>query len=158
MKVSAPFQYPIEYKYRRWLVLSSSFFFLPAALALSCQVPCLGVLSLGTGIASVNFWVYGESDWRLLLDKTVAYSTFLTYCWIGFGNVKETWIVLSYLALFFNVVYSYQLSCYRWQIGCSLWIRYHIIFHICLTIGKMLVIVDNSDTCRIVFFRNLLRI
>lgn len=145
------YKYPVLPIFRPFLVISSCFFFIPAFLAFNYHLPILGTMSFLTGIASIIFWAGGQPDYRLVLDKLAAYSTLVSYCWIGFMDQNifiHPWIIAVYIAILIMLRLTYKMSCYRWNNGKPDWVIYHIGFHISLTVGEIIVIFTVKKTCR----------
>lgn len=153
--VSKPsgFSYPVDILFRRCMIGSSLLFFIPAIRGFSCQTPFLGTLSLVTGCASIQFWWFGIPDWRLTLDKLVAYTTTICYISTGFLHVIHDDIHGQYIYPFLYVfccltaANAYATSCRKWNQGCSSWVLHHMLFHFLLSFGKWVVIDVSSQNC-----------
>ena len=152
-KENSGFKYPVSKFNCTCLVLSSSLLLIPAFRAFSCNVSVLGTVSLLIAIFSANFWYFGIDDWRLTLDKTAAYSGSLCYVAYGishivYDNIQGNYAYVAwYLLLSVSTISAYLMSNYKWKIGCSSWVFYHVGFHMLLTLGKFLVVEISSDTC-----------
>lgn len=146
-------KYPVNKFNCTCLVLSSSLLLIPAFRAFSCDVSFLGTVSLLIAIFSANFWYYGIDDWRLTLDKTAAYSGSICYVTYGishiiYDNIQGNYIYVAwYLLLSASTIFAYSMSNYKWNIGCSSWVVYHVGFHMFLALGKFLVVEISSDSC-----------
>lgn len=136
------FIYPVGLLQRNYLVFSSVLFFIPTLYSIFCQVFIpFGILSFFTGIASVNFWWFGEANWRLFLDKFVAYITATCYCVSGFLRVIENELnPIIYTIIILSAFLFYKISCKLWNEGNNYWVLYHVGFHIFLVIGKIIII------------------
>ena len=136
--------YPVSLHDRKYLVITSFLFFIPALRALYFQVPLLGTMSFLTGCASLNFWAFGLNNWRLTLDKTVAYSTTVCYYLTVFSHVirgiAKGPLLIAYLLITLCAAQSFSKSWEKWNMGCSTWIIYHMLFHVSIVIGNILVV------------------
>ena len=156
LSVKKPYEYPVNIIDRRYILCSSLLFFIPAIHSYSCKTPFLGFMSIITGIASINFWWFGIPNWRLTIDKTVAYSTTIIYILNGFLNVIRDDIKGNYIYPLFYIIIclfawnSYNMSCQKWDIGCPYWVIFHMIFHFFLSLGKFIVIEVSSEKCSLI--------
>lgn len=142
--------YPVKTSIRKYIVGSSLLFFIPAVYSYSCGTPLLGFMSFFTGIASVNFWLLGMPGWRLKVDKFFAYTTATVYVCTMISHVymkRNRWMALFYMLILYASKHSYAMSCKRWDSGCPFWFRFHVLFHILLTVVKMATIEVDSETC-----------
>jgi len=124
--------------------VSSTLFFVPAIYAyfLFKKLSWLGFLSSLTGAASIHYWWYGDPNWRLTLDKTVAYITALSYWNISiWQEIQSPANIIFPLTLTTIIAFlAYRTSCYLFYKGLPYWVYFHIGFHVSLGIGKCVVI------------------
>ena len=101
-------------------------------------------MSFLTGCASLNFWCFGEYNWRLALDKTVAYSTCICYYYVAVHQVmkklKEGSLIFSYVCVTLLIAKALSKSYEKWGKCCSTWVFYHMMFHLMVVVGQLLVI------------------
>lgn len=108
--------YPVSLHDRKYLIITSFLFFIPALRALYFQVPLLGTMSFLTGCASLNFWAFGLNNWRLTLDKTVAYSTTFCYYLTVFSHVStKVSLLMAYLLITLCVAQSFSKAWEKWN-------------------------------------------
>lgn len=136
---------PIPLKSRKYLMATSFLFFLP--IFLDSPPTFLRIMSFLTGCASLNFWYYGDYNWRLLLDKFVAYSTSVCYYSVAIhqavtGIVKGPMIFL-YIMITMFVGKALSMSYEKWGKGCPTWVIYHMLFHLFVATGKMVVLLNS---------------
>lgn len=139
--------YPVNKFHRNVIVASSLFFFIPAIRAYYCSTPLLGIMSVMTGCASINFWWFGIPNWRLTLDKIMAYSTTAVYLTTGLffqiinDDIQGNWMYpILYILIGISAATAYAMSCHKWKRGCATWVMYHVCFHFLLSSGKFLVV------------------
>ena len=151
------FSYPVNPIYRNYLIISSCFFFAPASYAIINAQYVLCFFSFTTGCASINFWWVGIPNWRLKLDKWVAYMTTIVYLSLGFYHTIQNYnngkylFPLLYLFFTFSSFNAYFLSCAKWEEGNHYWYYYHIFFHLFLSIGKILIIEEQCSMKEVIF-------
>ena len=95
-----------------------------------------------TGAASIQYWWYGDPNWRLTLDKTVAYITALSYWNISIWQEIQSPsnIIFSLTLTTIIALLAYRTSCYLFYQGFPYWVYFHIGFHLSLGVGKCVVI------------------
>jgi hypothetical protein len=129
----------------RWIVLSSSFFSLPA-ISIFAKNSMIGEpaktdanyfakLLIVTSLVSANYWRDSKRGWRRNSDLILAKITFSTGVYYGI-IYATTWPYI--IVLFFSIassLYLYGKSAKLIDKNDQNWVKYHFAFHICLAIG-----------------------
>lgn len=144
MNITSEFAYPVINIYRNYLITSSLLFFIPAFYGFYCNTFFFSITILFAGIASINFWWFGESNWRLILDKNIAYLTAFYY-FINIVNEKNYYYLLLYIIITLFAIISYNISCNRWNNKCKSWFIYHMFFHFLLSLCAFIIIDIKSN-------------
>jgi len=135
------------WKETRWLVLSSSFFILPAIYAYWYQLYFFtGILTL-TSIVSANYWRICSYSWRRNMDLVFAKVSFVVFFYNGIVYVKYTPYLITGYSGVILAMYCWYTSEKVFQSKDTNWWKYHFLFHCLLTLEQLMVlnsIVDSS--------------
>lgn len=149
------------WKDTRWIVLSSTFFSIPAIWHIynygmyvvfkregyiSSQgitdeneiyiqtVMYISVVLLVTTIISANYWRKATRGWRRNLDLVFAKFSFLTGCYYGFKYTTYGPYLVIVSCAFPILPYVYGQSTKLVSANNPIWVKYHFAFHLILTI------------------------
>ncbi len=118
-------------------------FILPGIYAFTTGDSWLGLISILTSLFSVNYWFHETNDLRYTLDSIMSRISFITFTYRAITYVKNPTILLYGWINWFVLVLSFALSRYHQRYGGPWWVP-HCLFHICTTIGQVLVIRGSS--------------
>ena len=137
----------------RWIVLSSTFFSIPAIwhltnyylyVASQCitdenekyiqTIIYISVILLTTSLISANYWRKATRGWRRNLDLTFSKFTFLTCSYYGFKYTTYYPYLIIVIGGSPMLPYLYWKSSKLISENNLDWVKYHFMFHIVLTI------------------------
>ena len=130
----------------KWIVLSSSFFVLPAANHLYYQTPetysVFPYMLVVTSLVSANYWRNATRGWRRNLDLVVAKITFATGFYIAVIYLQSIYTRIPLVIIFccFPVCYNGSTKCIN--AGDPGWVKYHFTFHIMLSICGAIILME----------------
>lgn len=134
--------YIAEWRETRWIVGSSITFSIPAIYAYSRHFYVNSALLVVTSIISANFWRKATYSWRRDLDLVYAKFVFTVFISQGVYYVRYTpYIIVSY-PLMITLAYCYYLSERYHTAKHPVWYRYHVAFHLCMTL-ELFMILDS---------------
>ena len=146
--------------YTRWIVLSSSGFFIPASYALNCKWYGQSFLLFATGVFSINYWRRATYSWRRNMDVLVAKIDLVFFAANGFYHVRSIYLVSSGSLTMMAAIYFYYASCRARETGQERdganWHKYHMAWHAFLIISLFIAMcgmkcctlpTDDTFTC-----------
>jgi hypothetical protein len=134
------------WKETKYIVVSSSFFMVPAIYGFYNNLYFLPGVLLFTTLFSVNYWRRATYSWRRIADKTFAKISFVIFCMYGFANVSRTVDVISIYSGLICLIYCYYMSLKSYNnndINSSntlIWWKYHLMFHIFVAYNQYVII------------------
>ena len=136
MKLIAP------WSQTKWITASSSLFLIPSGYAFSNNLYLEAFILASTSIVSMNYWRKSTYSWRRTLDLIYAKLSTIIFLYKGFAFVHYNninFIITGYTGLF-SIAYLYYMSDKSHREKYPYWYRYHVGFHIILTIEQFVVI------------------
>jgi hypothetical protein len=127
----------VEWKDSRWLVLSSAIFGVPAIYGFQKHAVFHSTLLLITSLVSMGYWVCAKHSWRRNLDICLAKTTAFIFMVSGIYKINTVYVCMFY-PVCLTLLYMYYLSAKYYQQN-PLWICYHFIFHVLLSMGAYLI-------------------
>jgi hypothetical protein len=125
--------YPLPYKYSKYLYLSSFLMGLSAIFALYFDEGIVSIYFFLLFLTSINFWRKPEYGLRHKLDKMLVYAGcfyFLIYIYFLIGEFyKIMWMNVFMCVLVFYAIE--HILCYS---GCTKWIVFHMAIHLYISI------------------------
>jgi len=118
-----------------YLVLTSSMFSLPILYALNYNLYLPAIISLGTCIFSINYWIKPNEDWRRKIDLFYAKITLIFYLIFAYINITTNYeLYLLYIGVITTILL--YISSYIF----NNWLPYYITFHIAVVLMKLYVL------------------
>ena len=143
LKKESVFEITRGWNQTKWIVLSSSFFVIPAANHLYYQTPetysVFPYMLVVTSLVSANYWRNATRGWRRNLDLVVAKTTFSTAVYIAakYVNSRTYRIPIVVLLCVMPILYNGSTKCVN--AGDPTWVKYHFAFHaLCSFIGSLI--------------------
>lgn len=133
-KKDSSFETSREWNQTKWIVLSSTFFSIPAIFAIHTQ-SILPYMLIATSLISANYWRNAKRGWRRNLDLIVAKITFGTGLYIAANYLQSNPHRISIIVIICCLPTCYNGSTKRVTIGDPAWVKYHFAFHVMLSIG-----------------------
>ena len=136
-----------EWKETKYIVVSSSFFMIPAVYGFYNNLYVLPLILFITSLVSMNFWRDAKYSWRRIIDRIVAKITFIVcyYHSIKYASMRLIFF-LQYAGLFTFVYYYYMSNKYH---GAPGWYKYHVKFHILCVFTQLMIVQCVADHKRI---------
>ena len=129
----------------KWLVLSSFLFSIPAIFAYYKKLYAYAYLLLLTSLVSANYWRIATYSWRRNMDLVLARISLFTFTSNGVLHVRYIpYMIVGYGGMC-GMVYSYDISGKLWEVNNPNWYKYHVLFHMIMTI-ELFIILDSMDT------------
>ena len=122
------------------LVITSSFFFIPAIYGFYHSINGLSLLTVGTALSSMCYWSNPESNIKLILDVTFARFSGITYFIYGYKYITTPLIRKNGYINSFLIMTCYISSNILYRLGRKEWIKFHMAFHFFTTVGKVMVL------------------
>ncbi len=131
----------------KWLVLSSSFYMIPAIYALINNLYYYFVLLFFTSFISANYWRKATYSWRRNIDLIYAKFTFLVFALnCIYYNIPRYYVIPLYIGVI-TFLYLYYLSEKLFKLKQNNWYKYHFMFHF-ISSCVQLIIIDNIAKIR----------
>ena len=125
----------------RWIVVSSTFFLVPAWYSYINRLYWLSCVLTSTSVISANYWKRANYSWERLLDRVFAKLCFIIFVVNGVVHLKgSTDCILGYSGLVL-LVYCYFMSCHSSNPN---WWKYHMTFHFITACSQILIIKNMS--------------
>lgn len=125
------------------LVISSTFFLIPCALAFAYKLQLHCVTSFVTSLISINYWIYAIHGWRRKADLIVSKISFAIYFITGCLYVRNPLLLAIGWSTAGIICYAYFQSHSAWEKDHNYWIYYHMLFHFSVAITKTVVILGS---------------
>jgi hypothetical protein len=122
-----------EWKETKYLVVSSSFFMVPAIYGFYNNLYVLPFVLLLTTFFSMNYWRHATYSWRRIADRTFAKISFTIFFINGVRHVP--YLISVYIGLV-GIIYCYYMS----QKCTLFWWKYHMMFHLCVAYNQLMII------------------
>ena len=122
-----------------YLITSSASFFIPCAFAIYQKKSIFATVSLLNTLISINYWRRPHmNDIAYKLDIVLTKIFGVYYFMYGFYNINNTLFrLLGYSNLW--IMFSlYNCSCVLYQKKSIYWHYFHMGFHFCVTVNKIL--------------------
>jgi hypothetical protein len=132
-----------EWKETKYIVVSSSFFMVPAIYGLYNNLYFLSLISFVISLISINFWRHATYSWGRIADRIFSKISFLIFLYysIKYASLR-IFFFLQYAGMF-TFVYFYYMS--NKHHNTIIWWKYHMIFHIFGVFTKLIIIKCVSD-------------
>lgn len=124
----------------RWITASSGLFLFSSSYALKNRLYLDAILLTSTSLISANYWRKATYSWRRTLDLIYAKMITLFYIYRGITYTTNYYMIVTGYSGMIGLGYMYYLSNKRYQEKCPYWYRYHVGFHVLLTMEQFLVI------------------
>jgi hypothetical protein len=126
----------------KWLFLSSFLFTAPAIFAYHLELYTYSYLLVLTSLVSANYWRVATYSWRRNMDLVLARISLFTFISNGVIYVRYIpYMIVGYSGMY-GMYYSYNLSGKLWDVKDPNWYKYHVLFHIIMTI-ELFIILDS---------------
>jgi len=135
----------VDWSESRWLVLTSSTFFIPTIYSFYCQLYGFSGISLFTTIISMNYWRRATISFRRDLDLVFAKISFVIYLIHGIYYIRGNRLFLFLPALIY-LLYNYYNSNLLYTEKKKEWINHHIWFHLMVLFEQMIIIESTSTS------------
>jgi len=126
----------------KWITLSSGLFLFSSGYAFNHSLYVDSIFLATTSIISANYWRKATYSWRRTLDLYVAKTMMTLYLYKGitYRQYNNNPIIITGYSGLFGLGYMYYLSNKKYSEYDPLWYRYHVGFHILLTIEQFIVL------------------
>lgn len=123
----------------KWIVVSSTFFSIPAIWQLTAksrdpQISTFSYMLIATSLISANYWRNATRGWRRNLDLVFAKITFATGLYIAAKYLHSIYHRIPIAVIFLLLVGCYNRSTKKVNSGNASWVKYHFAFHVLLSI------------------------
>ena len=124
------------------LTFSSAAFLIPALLAFSFQKYFLGIISVFTALAAMNYWRKAVFGWRRTIDMSMAKLATVIYLGHAFAYAKT--LLFAGVSIFLTccVFYTYTTVSQLIIQKSKTWLYYHATFHALVTLGQLVILFE----------------
>jgi hypothetical protein len=122
------------------LLYSSSLFIIPTIYGYYNKKYALSTMSLISMLASMNYWRKPISGVRQNADLVISKLAGAVFFFYGYNNVDSGIIRIFGFTNGFVMLSFYNTSCILHALKSDSWEYYHMMFHISIMIGKMIVL------------------
>jgi predicted ATPase len=122
------------------LIASSMLFLLPSMYAYYKNKNVLSMVSLCNTLCSIYYWINPVYGLSRNLDLIVSKVGGVIYFFYGYRNIHSSLQRLLGYSNLMLLLQFYFLSCKTYSKNKYQWIYYHVGFHICSCIGKLIVL------------------
>jgi hypothetical protein len=124
------------------LLFSTSLFIIPTIYGYYNKQYALSTISLLSMVASMNYWRKPVSGTRKNMDLIISKIAGAMYFFYGYNQVNGTVFRIFGYTNGFAMISLYNTSCILYELKSNTWEYYHIMFHISIVIGKMIVLLS----------------
>jgi hypothetical protein len=122
-----------------YLIISSASFFIPCAIAFYQKKPLLATVSLLNTLISINYWRRPHlNDFSYKIDIIISKICGVYYFVYGYYNIHNAVYRLIGFSNLWFIVSLYNTSCILYQQKSDYWHYFHMGFHFCVTVNKIL--------------------
>jgi hypothetical protein len=135
-----------EWRQTKWLVLSSTSFFIPSIYGYFVEEYLMSYTLFFTALISMNYWRHANYSWRRIVDKIFAKISFIVFFINGVRYVSGNICLINGYTFFILIIYCYYMSN---KLGATtnnklpnneLWWKYHMAFHAFMSYNQTLII------------------
>jgi hypothetical protein len=127
-----------EWKESKYIVVSSSFFMVPAVYGYYNNLYLLPLVLFITSSISINHWRNAKYSWRRIADRIFSKITFAIFFYHLIKHSSCTlYFFLQNIGLF-KVVYYYYMS--NKHHNTPIWWKFHMKFHVFCVFSELLII------------------
>jgi len=129
-----------EWDTTKWLVLTSLSFMFPSIYAFFYQLYFYSFVLSVTSMVSANFWRKATYSWRREIDLVVSKLSFLIFLINAIIYIKciVTFIIASVNLYLICLFYLFSIK--HFKIKNKNWLKYHILFHLCVTLQSFIIL------------------
>ena len=120
------------------LIYSSTFFLLPIMYGIFKKKYGLAAVSWITTIASISYWIHPVPGMRYNIDLVISKCSSIIYLIYGYNNVSGIVFRVFGYTNGFMILSFYNTSCILYQMKSDNWVYFHMAFHFCITVNKLL--------------------
>lgn len=136
-------EFPLGRHQSSLLVMSSCFFLASSLYAYIFSANYLCITSFVTALMSINYWRYALPGIRKTLDVTTTHVSFVIFFVTGCLFVRDSLLLIVGWSLFPFILYFYYMSHAKWEEDNCCWVYYHNLFHLCVTLEQIIVILGS---------------
>ena len=133
-------QFPVRKTDSNLLVITSCFFLIPGYYAFTIRFYYYAVLSFITTAVSINYWRHAADDYCRTSDMIIARLSFTIYFLYGCLFLKDSNLLVIGIVGCLSIMLSYALSTRYWYRDESIWVVYHMLFHLSVACEQFLVL------------------
>ena len=126
-----------EWKYTKYITLSSLLFLLPAYYAYTHSMYDHTIMLIITSFISANYWRKATYSWRRNMDLIFSKVSFAIYIYNGIKYSHSITDLIESLIRLMIMVYSFRVSGELFKIKDDSWYKYHVVFHILIALEQM---------------------
>jgi len=126
--------------YPKYNLLSTSLFTIPVLYGFYNKKYLLSTTSLISMMVSLNYLRNPTSEKRKMTDLIVSKIAGALYFVYGYNNVNNIIFRVFGFTNGFFMISLYNISCILYELKSNTWEYYHMMFHISMVIGKMIVL------------------
>lgn len=133
----------------KWIVLSSTFFSIPAVFftqSVFTPTKTFSYMLIVTSLISANYWRNATRGWRRNLDLVVAKITFTYGFYIAITYLQSIYKRLPLIVIFCCFPFCYNGSTKCINAGDPAWVKYHFTFHVLLSICGAIILHSFVNT------------
>jgi len=123
-----------------WLLGTTSTFIFPILYSYRKKKYILCFSTVLALVGSLNYWKNPSITYNRNIDFITSRLSLISYVYFGYTTIYKLYpSMLGYFNL--SMIYRlYYLSCKKYLLNDSVWIYYHMLFHLYTTLSKMYVI------------------
>jgi len=130
----------LEWKFSRYLVLSSLILILPSIYGFYNGIYLFSGLIIISAIVSINYWINATFSLRRNLDLIFQKINIIVLIAVAFLTVESVPYILFTICSFIGSVICYLLSWRLWETKNKIWWKFHILFHLIITMELFVVL------------------
>jgi len=128
-----------EWKFTKYITITSLLFLIPAYYAYIHKLYDHVILLIVTSIISANYWRKATYSWRRNLDLIFSKISFAIYIYYGVKCSDIKGLICGILRLIL-MIHCFFLSCKCFRERNNMWVMYHCLFHILITIEQLTIL------------------
>lgn len=127
----------------KYLCITSCLFLIPFIGYYQYDINVINALiymSLITFIASISYWYYPINGIRRYLDFSISNICCLSYILAALFIINCVYTKFFIFCILFTFTFFYYKSTSLYYLHNSIWVYYHMIFHLLVTLGKCVIL------------------
>jgi hypothetical protein len=117
---------------------------IPGTYAIAIGFYFYAVVSFVTTVVSINYWRHAIDGYRRTADLITAKASFVIYFVSGCLFIRDVSLLAIGIVGCASIIFFYNLANMSWNNDESIWVAYHMMFHLSVAFEQYLVLYSGE--------------